>query len=174
MEEAEYEKDGEVRRYRKVRLTDTGRELRAGWASELLLSDGVVEEFGGRGEGTTRGGRGKAGPAKTVSTTVSRKNGPAENGLANSAPASDSAAAPVRLTAEGEAVVARLRAWRAAEAKRLGVPAFVVLHDRTLTALAGARPGNATQLLAIDGIGPAKAEKFGTAILGLCTDGPVK
>ena len=47
MEEAEYEKDGEVRRYRKVRLTDAGGELRAGWADELLLSDGVVEEFGG-------------------------------------------------------------------------------------------------------------------------------
>jgi ATP-dependent DNA helicase RecQ len=71
-------------------------------------------------------------------------------------------------------VAARLRAWRAAEAKRLGVPAFVVLHDRTLTALAGARPGSAKELLAIDGIGPAKAEKFGAAILGLCTDGPVR
>ncbi len=164
MEEAEYEKDGEVRRYRKVRLTDAGRELRAGWANDLLLSDGVVEEFGGRGERAARGGRGKAASARTVST----KTGPAKNGLAKGVGTSDEAAVPVPLTSEGEAVAARLRAWRAAEAKRLGVPAFVVLHDRTLTALAGARPGNAKQLLAIDGIGPAKAEKFGAAILGLC------
>jgi superfamily II DNA helicase RecQ len=43
-----------------------------------------------------------------------------------------------------------------------------VLHDRSLTALAHARPGNPNQLLAIDGIGPAKVEKFGEAILELC------
>jgi superfamily II DNA helicase RecQ len=169
MEDAEYEKDGEVRRYRKVRLTDAGRELRAGWADGLLLSDGVVEEFGGRVEVRARGGKGKAGPAKAGSL----KTGPEKNGPAKSGGTSD-VAAPVRLTADGEAVAARLRAWRAAEAKRLGVPAFVVLHDRTLTALAGARPGSAKELLAIDGIGPAKAEKFGVAILGLCTDGPVR
>jgi superfamily II DNA helicase RecQ len=165
MEEAEYEKDGEVRRYRKVRLTDAGRELRAGWANELLLSDGVVEEFGGRGAGTARGGKEKAGPAKTGSA----KNGPAKGAGTN-----DGSAAPVRLTAEGEAVAARLRAWRAAEAKRLGVPAYVLLHDRTVIALAGTRPGNARELLTIDGIGPAKVEKFGAAILGLCSDVPVR
>ena len=46
IEEAEYEKDGEVRRYRKVRLTESGLELRASSPVELLISDGVVEEFG--------------------------------------------------------------------------------------------------------------------------------
>jgi ATP-dependent DNA helicase RecQ len=170
MEEAEYEKDGEVRRYRKVRLTDAGRELRAGWANELLLSDGVVEEFGGRVAGTPRGGKGKAAPAKTGPA----KTGSAKNGQAKAAGTSDGAAAPVRLTAEGEAVATRLRAWRATEAKRLGVPAYVLLHDRTVMALAGVRPGNAKELLTIDGIGPAKVEKFGAAILGLCTDGPLR
>ena len=47
MEDAEYEKDGEVRRYRKVRLTEAGLEVRAGTPVELLISDGIVEEFGG-------------------------------------------------------------------------------------------------------------------------------
>ncbi|MGA3046688.1 MAG: ATP-dependent DNA helicase RecQ [Terracidiphilus sp.] len=153
MEEAEYEKDGEVRRYRKVKLTDAARELRSGWANELLFSDGVVEEFGARGEGTARGAKGKSAYVKAVS---------AKNGHVKVADA------PVWLTAEGEAVGARLRAWRAAEAKRLGVPAYVLLHDRSLTALAGTRPANMRELLAIDGIGPAKAEKFGAAILEIC------
>jgi hypothetical protein len=31
-----------------------------------------------------------------------------------------------------------------------------------------ARPANVAQLLAIDGIGPAKAERFGVAILKMC------
>jgi hypothetical protein len=34
-----------------------------------------------------------------------------------------------------------------------------------------ARPANARQLLEVDGIGPAKVEKFGDAILGLCAAG---
>jgi superfamily II DNA helicase RecQ len=75
---------------------------------------------------------------------------------------------PVQLTAEGEALAARLREWRSSEAKRLGVPAYVVLHDRTLTALAQARPANLRQLLEVTGMGPAKVERFGAAILELC------
>ena len=75
---------------------------------------------------------------------------------------------PVKLTAEKEALAARLREWRAGQAKRLGVPAYVVLHDRTLTALAQARPKNLRQLLEVNGMEPAKAERFGKAILELC------
>jgi superfamily II DNA helicase RecQ len=75
---------------------------------------------------------------------------------------------PVTLTAEGEAVALRLKEWRSAEAKRLGVPAYVVLHERTLTALALARPNSLNGMLAIDGIGPAKMEKYGEAILEIC------
>jgi len=37
-----------------------------------------------------------------------------------------------------------------------------------VTALAHARPRNPKELLTIDGIGPAKVEKYGDAILGLC------
>jgi superfamily II DNA helicase RecQ len=72
------------------------------------------------------------------------------------------------LSQEGEVLAARLKEWRAGEAKRLRVPAYVVMHDRTLTAVAHARPVNAAQLLEIDGIGPAKVERFGEAILRVC------
>jgi superfamily II DNA helicase RecQ len=74
----------------------------------------------------------------------------------------------VQFTPQAEALAARIREWRAEEAKRLRVPAYVVLHDRTLTALAQARPRNPSQLLEIDGMGPAKVERFGEAILRLC------
>jgi len=46
IEEAEFEKAGEVIRFRKVRLTKAGLELRSTTPVELLISDGVVEEFG--------------------------------------------------------------------------------------------------------------------------------
>jgi superfamily II DNA helicase RecQ len=162
MEEAEYEKDGEVRRFRKVMLTGAGRELRAGTQVELLVSDGVVEEFGGRAEPPVRRKKAKAAAGAAAKTQ-------AGGGLARTTQAVKTAApAPLRLTAEGEALAARIREWRAAEAKRLGVPAYVVLHDRALTALAQARPRNPKQLLEVDGMGPAKVERFGEAILGLC------
>jgi len=51
------------------------------------------------------------------------------------------------------------------------VPAYVILHDRTLTAIAAAQPENPRQLLDIDGMGPAKVEKFGAAILRVCSAG---
>jgi superfamily II DNA helicase RecQ len=148
IEEAEYEKDGEVRRFRKVRLTEAGLERRSAARAELLISDGIVEEFGG------------GAPAK-------KAKGAAGKSLAGKAEKKTDAG-PVQLSAKGEDLAARLRAWRAVEAKRLGVPAFMVLHERTVTALAQARPENPRQLLEVDGMGPAKVEKFGAAILGLC------
>jgi superfamily II DNA helicase RecQ len=42
------------------------------------------------------------------------------------------------------------------------------MHDRTITAVAFARPTNPRQLLEIDGIGPTKVEKFGPAIIKIC------
>jgi superfamily II DNA helicase RecQ len=149
IEDAEYEKDGEVRKYRKVRLTEAGLAIRPATPIELLISDGVVEEFGGRASAPTRA-----------------KKATAKSGQGKSA--GTKAAETVQLTADGEALAARLKEWRAAEAKRLGVPAYVVLHDRTLTDLARVRPANPRQLLEISGMGPAKAERFGEAILGLC------
>jgi superfamily II DNA helicase RecQ len=152
IEEAEFEKDGAVIRFRKVRLTEAGLEVRATTPVELLISDGVVEEFGGRP------------PARSKKTKAAVKSGAGKGAGAKSALAEP--AAP--LSPQGEALAARLKEWRAAEAKQLGVPAYLVLHDRTLTALAQARPTTPRQLLDINGMGPAKAERFGEAILGLC------
>jgi len=151
IEDAEYEKDGETKHYRKVRLTEYGLELREGSPVELLMSDGVVEEFAGRGAGPSRSRKPKSAATKPGKPTKS--------------------AEPVQLTAQGEALAARLREWRTAEAKRLRVPVFMVMHEKTLTALASTRPRNPRQLLEVDGMGPAKVEKFGAAILELCGTG---
>ena len=152
IEDAEFEKDGEVIRFRKVRLTAAGLEMRAGTPVQLLISDGVVEEFGGRAPA----------PART------KKARTAKVGEGKSEGTKAAEAEPTQLTQAGQALAARLREWRAAEAKKLGVPAYLVLHDRTLTALAQIRPTNPRQLLEICGMGPAKAERFGEAILDLC------
>ena len=146
IEDAEYEKDGVVRRFRKVRLTDAGMDVRRGAVEKLLISDGVVKEFAGQ-------------------TATPRRADKPDKRVAAGRPAVE---AQARLSEEGEALAARLKEWRTREAKRLRVPAYCILHDRTLAAVALVRPANPRELLEIDGIGPAKAEKFGSAILGLC------
>lgn len=60
-----------------------------------------------------------------------------------------------------------LKRWRLKKAKSQNVPAFVIMHDKTLKQLASHKPQNESELLAIDGIGKAKAEKYGIDILEL-------
>jgi superfamily II DNA helicase RecQ len=150
IEETEFEKNGETLRFRKVLLTATGLEVRPSTPLSLLIADGIADEFAVGGADFPRKKK-----AKTAAQIAPQKPSAMETKAAPADPAS-------------EALRALLREWRAAEARRLRVPAFVVLHDRTLQAVALARPANHAQLLAIDGIGPAKAERFGEAILKMC------
>ena len=64
-----------------------------------------------------------------------------------------------------------LRAWRAAEAKERGVPAFVVFADATLMEIALQRPRDEGALLEVKGLGPRKLETYGAAILALVRAG---
>jgi ATP-dependent DNA helicase RecQ len=58
-----------------------------------------------------------------------------------------------------------LRHWRGQTAREQGVPAYVILHDRTLHELAARRPQTAAELLDVPGIGEAKAARYGAALL---------
>jgi len=65
------------------------------------------------------------------------------------------------------AVLQALRSWRANTARASGVPAFVVFHDTTLAAVAEARPRDRHSLLALPGMGPVKADRYGEALLAV-------
>lgn len=139
LEDASYEKDGEVRRYRKARLTERGFAVREHTAVELLLSDGIVPEL-------VSGSKRK--PAKVAKSKAK-------------------GADTIVLSAGGEALAEQLRTWRASEAKERRVPAYLVLHDKVIQQLAAERPRTMNELLAIDGIGPAKAERYGEQLIEL-------
>jgi ATP-dependent DNA helicase RecQ len=74
------------------------------------------------------------------------------------------------LTPAAEALEKRLRLWRSEQAKSSGKPAYVILHDKTLRALAGAAPRNVADLLRVAGMGEAKADQIGEAILAICRE----
>ncbi|MEV7633098.1 DNA helicase RecQ [Microbacterium sp. NPDC089318] len=58
-----------------------------------------------------------------------------------------------------------LRAWRAATARELGKPAYIVFGDATLRALAERRPTTVAGLGGISGIGEKKRDAYGAAVL---------
>ena len=67
-------------------------------------------------------------------------------------------------------LVERLKGWRLETARTKKVPAYVILHDATIETIAGIRPQTETELASVPGIGPAKLEAYGDAILELCTE----
>ena len=58
-----------------------------------------------------------------------------------------------------------LRSWRATTAKEQAVPAYVVFNDKTLAAIAERRPATMVELSTISGVGEAKLERYGDAVL---------
>ena len=61
----------------------------------------------------------------------------------------------------------RLRDWRLQTAKDSNVPPYVIFHDATLAAIARATPRSLPTLGAISGIGAAKLQKYGPALIAL-------
>jgi ATP-dependent DNA helicase RecQ len=68
-------------------------------------------------------------------------------------------------------LVAVLKAWRLQQAREQGVPPYVVFHDRTLVEIAARRPSDLGELGQVSGVGAAKLERYGTAVLALLSGG---
>lgn len=59
----------------------------------------------------------------------------------------------------------QLRQWRATRAAEESRPAFTILHDTTLAAIATAKPTTLRELVLLRGIGATKLQAYGQAIL---------
>ncbi|EAQ74591.1 ATP-dependent DNA helicase RecQ [Synechococcus sp. WH 5701] len=79
-------------------------------------------------------------------------------------------AAAAAAAAEPEAdasLMTALKDWRRAQAREQGVPPYVVFHDRTLAELAARRPVRLADLGQVSGIGAAKLDRYGEAVLAV-------
>lgn len=157
IEDAEYEKDGVVRRYRKASLEEIGLSLRKNSQFDLLLSDGVVDAL-----------RSESAPATRKKTTGAFGSGKTTT---KSVATTKSVEAFTRhpLSADAEAIAERLRAWRTSEAKRLKIPPYLILLDNKLREIAQIHPKNLRQLEELAGLSATKVERYGEAILALCS-----
>ncbi|MFC1751204.1 3'-5' exonuclease, partial [Pseudomonadota bacterium] len=70
------------------------------------------------------------------------------------------------LAASGS-LVKRLKDWRNGIAVQLGVPAYMVLHDRSLIDISVRQPLTKAELENIHGLGPSKIMKYGSDILDI-------
>ena len=140
------------------------RHARSARAAAASAAAGVS-----RGEvGPLRGGRGTA--AAAAGSGPSGPSGPSgASGVAEGRSGSRSrSGARERVVAHGDPVDEQaLRTWRSERSRRDNVPAFIVLHDATLGAIAAARPSTLVALRRIEGIGPAKLEMYGDEILAV-------
>jgi len=73
-------------------------------------------------------------------------------------------AAPT-LVGKNGALFDSLRLWRREEASRQRVPPYVIFHDQTLADISQHKPVTRAALLAIDGVGQGKLERYGAAVL---------
>jgi DNA helicase-2/ATP-dependent DNA helicase PcrA len=79
---------------------------------------------------------------------------------------SGSSSTPVQLD-DGDPVVTALRTWRTEQSRSIGKPAYVVFDNRTLAAIAAARPSSLGELAEITGVGPKKLADYGEDVLGV-------
>jgi len=71
---------------------------------------------------------------------------------------------------QSKGMIARLKDWRRELSKEHNVPAYVIMHDRTLVDIAQKRPQESTELEEIYGLGPTKIMKYGEEILKIIND----
>ncbi len=139
--DAVFEKDGRQISYRTARLTPAGRAMEGEAPAEIVMKE-----------------------VSTAPTKGNRKKKVKSKRKASSAKQTGRAA-----DTSGASVESALRAWRLAEARRTGVPAFRIFSDRTLSAISQARPTTEEEFLAISGIGARTLEKYGRHIFRICS-----
>ncbi|HYO51626.1 HRDC domain-containing protein, partial [Archangium sp.] len=195
LSEDTFEKDGQSITFQRVTLTPEGRRTREPSPGQVQLplppdEAPARKRRGSRAKGSPAGGSRRASRRKGTASGGGRKRlAPARPEIEYEDEARDVMEAP-RAPRGREALVRALersrrsgttfgvdtpppqlvealRAWRLAEARRRRVPAFRILTDRVLGAIATARPRDGAALQRIHGVGPKLAERYGEAILAL-------
>jgi DNA helicase-2/ATP-dependent DNA helicase PcrA len=68
-----------------------------------------------------------------------------------------------------EQLLERLRTWRHAQATEQKIPAYCVLTDATLVAIAETRPSSSAELSRVPGVGQVKLDRYAADLLELCS-----
>ncbi len=163
IERDEFESEGQMIRYRRAHLKQGGRAATESDAElESSLESLRLPTLPGRDAAGSAKRRRKAGPRRKGASTRGRRR------ASTSGKGRGKAAAEQDLTAAAAGpLLEKLRAWRLSIARRRHIPAFRVMTDRALIALATDRPGDEEALLSVHGVGATTVRKFGKELLEL-------
>jgi DNA topoisomerase-3 len=149
--DAVFEKDGRQIPFRKATLTRDAEYVDEDTPLELSIKDAAIKKPPSRDPAIPFRGAGRKGVDARRKKKAARRE----------VPVRPVAITPPQTSFQTEEV---LRAWRLTLAKRQGVPAFRIMTDKVLGAIARNRPRTAAELLAIPGIGIGAVEKYGAQI----------
>jgi RecQ family ATP-dependent DNA helicase len=157
IEELTFEKDNRSIAYRKVSLTEEAYDLPKDFPLEFILPDVFIAN-----------GRVRAKSSRKTNVKSSGKDGSRSlHGKTDTVKQQFT----IALSPRESAIEEKLRVWRLAEAREHSVPAFCVLGNKALRAIAQKLPTTREELLQVNGIGLAKAEQFGEEICRICAEG---
>jgi DNA topoisomerase-3 len=181
-----FDKDGQVISFQRLSLTDEGRRTRAVDPKAVVLplplekaskkkrkkgADGPAKRASrkrsasGEGAASWRAGASEEAPSGRKGAWNASRTGRA--GVEYDDARGRRGGSDDEGTEAPPELVEALKAWRLAEARKRKVPAFRILTDRVLGAIAAERPGSSAELLAIHGVGPSLNERYGAQILAL-------
>lgn len=136
VDQASFERSGEIISYRKASLTQIGSDAEA---DDLAQVAALGETEFSPATKSRRRSR-----SKVTERKVEKR---------------------LEFDAASNALFETLRAWRLALARKKGVPAFRILSDRVLESLCEELPANENDLLDVPGIGPKLAAQYGSDLL---------
>jgi len=145
----------EERRLLYVAITRAEEELRLHWSHSRVQG----------GEARERAASPWLAPIESALLDLQVASRPVDGRRHLTGPRADIHAHHPDLDTAPDAAVVRLQAWRAQAARAARVAPEAVLDDRTLHALADARPRSVEDLVEVPGLGPVKAARFGEALL---------
>ncbi len=93
------------------------------------------------------------------------KERPEKKGRSKSKAKAKTATKTKKKAPESSPQIQALKAWRLAEAKKQGVPAFRIFPDKVLEAIVDAEPYDENDLATVAGVSPRIASRYGMAIL---------
>jgi DNA topoisomerase-3 len=140
LEDDEFEKDGSSIAFQRALLLDPGRRAQLAELRQLEVSRPVTAA-------KTKGARGKERASRESKSTGSQ-----------------------HLLTENSKLVQRLKEWRRAMAADKQTPAYTIMTDRALYAIAAEVPRTEDALLSLHGIGKGFLEKYGQIVLALVRD----
>ncbi|AKM29746.1 ATP-dependent DNA helicase RecQ [Pandoraea faecigallinarum] len=138
-----------------------------GWRAVFrqLIAHGIIEPDSSQYGALTLNAAAR--PVLKGETTVSLRRQQRPSAGKKSRFAGYASAPAIELDVADQQLFEKLRAWRQDVAKTQAVPAYVILHDRTLRELAQRRPRHREGLADITGLGEAKIERYGEALVEL-------